>query len=269
MIKLRDIMPLENLEEFKIHVAKYNGEEEPLDVFIDDFNEWKSWHNWKGYNDRFSRKYIISFIDFYPQKGTFLFGGIFEVIERYEDHYTVKLLEKYENFIGRLKVLGIKSSRGSSFYLENYYDNIIVEELLTERYSTMAFPGHENIDYDFRVIEHIIKNKPLDWKGSLENIKGIYMLTDKINGKRYIGSAHGENGIWSRWSQYCNDGHGGNKKLIWLIKEKNIEYVKKNFKFTLLEVYSKSINDDYIIAREQYWKKVMMSLNSKFGYNDN
>ncbi len=37
-----------------------------------------------------------------------------------------------------------------------------------------------------------------DWRTALETTQGIYMITDKLNGKRYVGSAYGSNGIWSR-----------------------------------------------------------------------
>ena len=38
---------------------------------------------------------------------------------------------------------------------------------------------------------------------TLENIKGIYLVTDTHTGRRYVGSAYGDMGIWSRWRQYA------------------------------------------------------------------
>ena len=43
----------------------------------------------------------------------------------------------------------------------------------------------------------------------------------------------------------------------------------QKFKFTLLEVYSASTLDEYIIQRENYWKGVKLSRDERYGYNDN
>lgn len=67
--------------------------------------------------NRFTRRYVISFIDYYPQKGTFLFGGIFEILNTYPDHYDIRLCDEYKDFIGRLKVKNINTPRGSAFFL--------------------------------------------------------------------------------------------------------------------------------------------------------
>ena len=81
MIKLNQIMPIDCPSNYKMHIAKYDGKTNPLDDFIENFDYWLDWNKWRSKTrNRFTRKYVISFIDFYPQKGTFLFGGIFEVL---------------------------------------------------------------------------------------------------------------------------------------------------------------------------------------------
>ena len=270
MIKLNQIMFVDDPSEYKMHIAKYDGKTNPLDDFIENFDYWLDWNKWRSKTrNRFTRKYVISFIDFYPQKGTFLFGGIFEVLNTYSDHYDICLCDEYKDFIGRLKVKNIKTSKGSAFYFERYYNDIEVVEIFDKSYSCHAFPGYENINYPFIQIKEIINRKPLDWKSALENVKGVYMLTDTETGKRYIGSAYGDCGIWSRWSQYCANGHGNNKELVSLVNEKGYAYVENNFKFTLLEIHPIFTPDDEIILRESFWKDVMMSGNRKFGYNLN
>lgn len=270
MIKLKQIMPIDNPEQYKLHSAKWNGSCEPLDDFILDWNNWVGWNkSWHSRND-FSRDYVISFIHFYPQPGTFLFGGIFKVLAVHKgEGYDVELCEKYKDFIGRLKVRNINTSRGRAFNFEKHYENIEVVELLDKSYSTQAFPGYERIDFPFEQIKKIIENNVSGWKTALENVKGVYMLTDSKTGKRYIGSAYGDSGVWSRWSQYCENGHGGNKQLRELVDREGFEYVEKNFKFTLLEMHPMFKPDDYIFQRESYWKKVMMTREKETGYNSN
>ena len=52
----------------------------------------------------------------------------------------------------------------------------------------------------------ITKYKAPQWENALKNVKGIYAITDISNGKIYIGSAIGENGIWQRWCSYAKEG---------------------------------------------------------------
>ncbi|MFC2629685.1 MAG: GIY-YIG nuclease family protein, partial [Lancefieldella rimae] len=69
------------------------------------------------------------------------------------------------------------------------------------------------------------------------------------------------------WSDYAGDGHGGNKELKRLVESVGLDYVRKNFQYTILENYNARVDDDYVRVRESYWKKVLCSRN--FGYNDN
>jgi len=271
MIFLNQIMPIDEPAKYKMHIAKSGGGPQPLDVFVKDFDAWIGWNCWRGEGNknRFNRQYVISFIDFYPQTGIFLFGGIFEILKTYSDHYDVRLCNRYRDFIGRLKVTNIHTKRGSAFLFEKYYESIEVVELLDKSYSIHVFPGYERIDFPFTAIKTIIQREPSDWKSALGSVKGIYMLTDTENGKRYIGSAYGDCGIWSRWSQYCADGHGGNKELMGLVSQKGYDYVATHFKFTLLEIHPMYTPDHTIIMRENYWKEVMLSRTKRFGYNAN
>lgn len=81
-IPLTQIFAIDNLEDYKIHFAVWNGSDQPLDVFVRDWDEWEGWNSWKGNRDDFSRRYIFSLIRFYPQPQTWLFGGIFEVLKQ-------------------------------------------------------------------------------------------------------------------------------------------------------------------------------------------
>ena len=52
---------------------------------------------------------------------------------------------------------------------------------------------------------------------------------NKNNGKEYVGSACGGCGIWNRWKDYVADGHGGNKELKKIVKDKGFEYIQNTF----------------------------------------
>ena len=157
--------------------------------------------------------------------------------------------------------------RGRAYYLENYFDKFEVLEVLPTPYSGELFPGYENINHDFHVLEPIFKSERPDWKAALSSIKGVYLISDTNNGKQYIGSAYGDMGIWSRWACYIGTGHGWNDELTKLINEKSIKYARENFRFSLLEIMSMSASDDFIMARESHWKTVLLT--RVFGYNKN
>lgn len=98
-------------------------------------------------------------------------------------------------------------------------------------------------------------------------MKGVYLIIDRSNGKMYVGSAYGDSGIWSRWVCYVETGHGWNDELTKLINTDGIDYARKNFQFSILEFRSMRTDDQVIIEREQYWKRVFQT--NVFGYNKN
>ena len=116
----------------------------------------------------------------------------------------------------------------------------------------------------FAELETIIERKKADWIGALQNQKAVYLITDKSNGKLYVGSATGDNGmLLQRWTNYVENGHGGNVEL----KKLDFDYIKKNFQYSILENFNSKVSDEYILKREAWWKHTLDSM--KHGYNDN
>lgn len=271
-IPITNLIKINDPRKYKFHAARWNGGDQPLDVYVRDKNEWFKWNTWRSNKNEFSRQYIFSLIDFYPETDMWLFGGIIEVAKRsnipHSHSYEIKEQIEYSAYVGRLKVKLEKPSRGRAFYLEHYFDKMIVAEILKQPYSGAYFPGYENINHDFNILTPIFINEKPDWKSALENVKGVYVIMDKSNGKKYIGSAYGDSGIWSRWSCYIGTGHGWNDELTKIIEQEGYDYAKNNFRLALLEYRSMKVDDKIIIERENYWKEVFLS-RGKFGYNKN
>lgn len=271
-IPITQIIKIDEPRKFKLHAARWNGEDQPLDVYVRNKDEWFDWNTWYGKRDEFSRQFIFSLIDFYPETDMWLFGGIYEVMKRNNipnsNSYEIKELTEYSVYIGRLKVKLEKPSRGRAFYLEDYINKMKVAEILRQPYSGALFPGYENINHDFNILIPVFKNEKPDWKAALENVKGVYVIIDKKNGKKYVGSAYGNSGIWSRWSCYIGTGHGWNDDLTKVIAQEGFDYAKNNFRLSLLEYRSMKVDDKVIVERESYWKEVFLS-RGQFGYNKN
>lgn len=276
--KLNDLFHLteDEMRKYKIHLAAYNGYEQPLDVFARDREEWKGWNEWRGGKDDFNREYIIGLIPDYHKIDKYVFGGVFKVIKRYDDWqetevgYKVELTNQFKSLIGRL-VVGFsryQGLRGRAFLLENFMDSMSIAEILENPYEGEEFPGYDNVRIDFSSLELLVQNQKTDWRVALENVKGIYLIVDKYNGKKYVGSAYGDSGIWSRWCTYINTGHGYNDELVMLIEKNGIDYARKYFQFAILELRSMKTDDDTIINRESFWKEVLLT-RGIFGYNKN
>ena len=278
--KLNDLLRLseEEMREYKLHLAKFNGETQPLDVFARDFEEWKYWNEWrgKGTKDVFNRKYILGLIHDYHRSNKYIFGGIFEVKNRLEDYnetnvgYEIELSDKLKPLIGRLVIHfeSYQGMRGRAFLLENYIDSCSVSEIAEKCYEGIDFPGYDNVLLDFSTLEVLAHNEKTDWKVALENMKGVYLIADKNNGKKYVGSAYGEYGIWYRWCTYAGTAHGGNDQLVDLIEKEGFDYARKFFQLSLLEIWPMRTDDETIINRESHWKNVLLT-RGDFGYNKN
>ena len=79
----------------------------------------------------------------------------------------------------------------------------------------------------------------------------------------YIGSAYGNDMILGRWKSYVHTGHGGNTEL----KKIPFAYIKENFSYSILDIFKSNVDDENILEREAYWKKVLNT--RKYGYNRN
>ncbi|PDT46674.1 hypothetical protein CO661_17380 [Sinorhizobium fredii] len=266
-IMLRDIWPLAKVQEFKLHFARYNSHNQPLDVFARDRKEWQGWQEYWPGRDDFNLPFVFSIMQFYHEPDTWLFGGVWRIVMRHAERYDVELTDQGIGFIGRLK-LGLRYlNRSTRVKLENHFDQFEVREILREPYSGRVFPGFENIDLGFAELETLIRNNRPDRTAALSNVKGVYMISDVLTGKRYIGSAYGTEGIWSRWMSYVTTGHGGNVELRKLVTDPTLSYCLEAFRFTLLEYRPALTPDDAIIGRESFWKRVLLS--QEHGLNRN
>lgn len=147
-------------------------------------------------------------------------------------------------------------------------ENIDVAEILPNIYEPIKFSGFENVYLPFKTLKSMIDGvRYADYRAALSGVKGIYCITDTRNGKLYIGSASGKDGILQRWNDYKASFTGGNKGLQELLENEGEDYFIENFTYTLLEIFPKNVQPARIYKRESYWKEVFAT--RIFGYNRN
>jgi hypothetical protein len=258
-IRLRDIWPIAVPEALKLHFARWNGESQPLEVWARDRAAWQLWQEYRPARNDFNRPFIFALAQFYHEPDVWLFGGVYRVLARHSDRYEVELDDEGKEFIGRLKLRLIYRERATRVKFENHYGALEVQEILREPFSGQSFPGYEDIDLSFEELETLVRNSRPDWRAPLASVKGVYLISDVITGKRYIGSAYGDQGVWSRWCEYVASGHGGNIELRALVSDPTLEYCRKAFRFALLEHRPAPTPDEVILAREAFWKRILLT----------
>ena len=252
----------------KIHLAVWNGSENPIDVYLaGEFEEWQSWQSKKN----FERKYIISLLQL-PSDNKWLFaGGFVSEGKKYikdEKYYKYKTTEvnQFASLAGKLVISFKRSGRQSYLNAENWALDLLVSELKPDRMAVEEFSGYNKVMLSKKKLGLIVSQCIESWKSALSNVSGVYLITDKETGKLYVGSAIGDGGIWQRWSDYANNGHGGNIELISLLIEKGSKY-SDNFQYSVLEIADTHSSTDDVLNRESYWKDILCS--RQHGYNAN
>lgn len=266
-MKVKSIIPFleENQEKFKVHCGRGSTDTFfPLRLFQQGNGYFKIWQE-EQTQKNFQRQYILSLI--YKGKDEWIFAGIYESLDVKETpsgptkyRYNTQLVDAGTELIGKLIIGFKKDFRASYLCLENYIDDFEVLEI-TRDVCKSVFPGYDKVDVSWTELSVLIETE--GWKTALSNQKGIYLISDSVNGKKYVGAAYGENMILGRWRDYILNGNGGNIEL----KKFEFDYIKKNFRYSILEIFKSTTDDDAILEREKWWKKVLMT--KEFGYNKN
>lgn len=175
--------------------------------------------------------------------------------------YEYKILSEYEKFFGRMIVRFKNKSQTMIRLAESVMNDCEVVQILPDTFDNDLFPGYDNVNISWKELSRVITKE--GWKTALQNQKGVYLITDVSSGKMYVGSAYGESMILGRWESYVKNGNGGNIEL----KKLDFEYIKENFRYSILDIFKSTIDDKVIISRESWWKEVLHT--RKFGYNKN
>ncbi len=213
-------------------------------------------------------EYIVSFIGEEGTESRFI--GVFKnngVIKKFNDHEVFDFVEApgFEVLKERVIIDWGKSAISWHQWYSNEKEVIRIDKGLTEN-DVPLFTGYNDVLLSYRQLNSIFKKEINDWKTRLDCCNCIYLIQDKKNGKQYVGSTYGKEGIWGRWKEYAETGHGNDVQLMQKLKEDPL-YAEKYFQWTILEILPLQISDAVAIDRELLWKRKFCT--HDFGYNTN
>src|SRR3990167_5955989 len=93
----------------------------------------------------------------------------------------------------------------------------------------------------------------------MKRISGVYMILNRINGKKYIGSSKD---VYNRWNQHLTELRKG--KHTKHIQAAYYKYGEESFVFMVIEIIKYL---DQLTTREQYWKDFYKSYDRIYGYD--
>ena len=273
-ILLDDLLniPTEQKNNVKVRFNQSNGLENPMDLYLREpeivNTKWLLWRT----KQRFFNvgQIVICLLKLSPD--TWLLTTIKRIIKDLDVldgiNYEAEELDEYRQFYGRTIIKYHKTMQAQNVYFSTVREDLEVLQLLPTTFDGEEFPGYDNVRLSYMQLATILERRKQSWIAALENQKAVYLITDTHNGKLYVGSATSDKGmLLQRWGNYVENGHGGNKELISLVKEKGFEYIKQYFQYSILENYNAKIDDHIVLKREAWWKETLQS--RMFGYNGN
>lgn len=253
------------------------------DLYRNNNSEFELYQEYQRDKNFRECKYIVSFLGMSGSKSKFI--GVYEVISEHsidqinipDDEVHKKMSEKakyyyklrktiyLEELIDRLIIDWGQSTRSWHQWLKEDKLKEIIEILPKGYYDN--FPGFEDFILTFRDLETIINNPNANrvWHQMLASVKGIYLIVDLEDGKQYVGSAYGKEGILGRWKEYAQNGHGNNQ----LLKKLIVDYPNRHlsFQYTILKTLPKTLTDSEVINYEKLYKNKLGT--RTFGLNLN
>jgi hypothetical protein len=168
--------------------------------------------------------------------------------------FDLVLIDFYAHWKGRLIVGWPPPER--SWWRRAHRNEIPVLAILEDSALDAAMKKWDEIEFTWEELRIL----PTRWRSKLNEWRGIYFIFDTRDGKGYVGSAYGETNLLGRWENYAARGHGGNR----LLRQRD----PRNFRFTILELVSPTMNANDVIRLEGSWKK-RLHTSAPRGLNDN
>ena len=168
------------------------------------------------------------------------------------DVYELTLHQDFSDLDGKL-FIEWGPGRRSWIQRADRQDKAILE--LRAEFKEPDFPGYLDFISPLSKLDRL----PRGWIAALQACRGIYLLTCPKTREQYVGAAFGEGGLWSRWQDYIQTGHGGNVALK--IRDPS------DYQVSILEVAGTAATNDDLFRMEAQWKLKLQS--REMGLNKN
>lgn len=232
----------------------------PYDWYINDRDTFIAYQSEQGKDVFKDVDYIVSFIG--EEGTTARMVGVYQVLGLDEDkmskadngktYYIMEeVLETFEELNERVIIDWGQSARSWHQWLHLHDKDIISIE---RKGIDWVCPDYEEILLSYEQLQRIFANEIGIWKNRLCACNAIYVISDSNSGKLYVGSTYNTQGIWGRWMNYAQTGHGGNVELEKLQTE-DPEYAKKYFKWAILQTLPLNIEPNKAVSIETRWKE--------------
>jgi hypothetical protein len=268
-MKLNDFLHLGDLDNVKIRFnLQFKGNWNPIEFYKNGDIQTMldgQYHNYKKNRSYKLGQISIGFVKIKKDEDRWLLFHIGEVTKDLNKFdgvgYEYKPLTEYDGLIGKLVIEFKNNSQSLVRRATSVIDQCVVWQYTQESFYDDAFPGYDKVNISWSEMSRLLKKD--SWKTALQNQKGVYLITDSSNGKMYVGSAYGEDMILGRWMSYLEKGHGQNVAF----KRLTFEYIKQNFRYSILDIFKSTTDDQIIINRETLFKEQFLT--RQFGYNEN
>lgn len=246
---LQSYLPRLTPENTKVHLARHDNSSYPLSLFFKgEFDQWQS----KQTRRIFECEYLIGFVEL-PGTKNWLFTGVYDSLEvrkvvpiRHgsEFEYGYRRVAELAELEGRL-VVQYKKSGASCIFFKTCASTMILSSVLEQPMTVQKFPGYKDVDVSNDELKIIVSQGLESWQSALSSVAGVYLISDRTEGEHqlYVGSATGTGGLWDRWSNYANSGHGGNTRIRDLHTKRGKDFAE-NFRFSILEIADKHTGKD-------------------------
>lgn len=196
----------------------------------------------------------IHTVDGFPNNLDVPYKGKAKLDSKYK--YNLEKISGFEELEGRLVINWNNIAQAWCMKFDTNHKEVV--QLLPKGY-VRDFPGYLEINLSFQELQNII-NEPIAnsiWHKMLSAVGAVYLILDTKDGKQYIGSASGKEGILGRWKQYARNGHAGNKRLKEII-ESDSERIHR-LKFTILQTLPRTLTKNEVLWEESKYKEKLGS----------
>src|SRR5713101_7317917 len=153
----------------KIHLATWNGKEDPFDVYLrGEFDEWQRWQTRRN----FERPFILSLISL-ATPNHWLYAGVHAASgsKWYSQHkchyYNLSERKSCAEFSGRLIATFTRVGRQSYLRAENWADRLIITEIQRERMTIGEFPGFKGVHLNKAQLDTVAATGSESWRAAL------------------------------------------------------------------------------------------------------